>query len=139
MAHSDPPSQIASTALLEQVFRDVVRRSYSSGLNPAQWAALRFFAETDLRLCTAGEFAKFHRTTKGTAGQTIAALGRKSYLRRSRSTEDRRITYIHVTPEGRRQLERDPMAPIMKVVASLPPRDAEVMEVILKRILQSGP
>lgn len=132
------PSPEALTALFEQMFRDVVRRGYSGGLKPAQWDALRYFAESDPHHRTAGEFAKFHRTTKGTAGQTISALVRKSYLRRCRSTEDRRITYILITPEGRRQLEHDPMAPITRVLANLPPGDVEVLETVLNRILQAG-
>ncbi len=95
------PSPAALTTLIQLVFREYSRRSYTMGLNPAQWAALRFFAHAEEQRCTASEFARFHRTKKSTAGQTIAALVRKAYLRRSPSVEDRRVTYLRVTEEGR--------------------------------------
>ena len=131
-------SHVTSTDLLGQVFRNFARRSHAKGLNPAQWTALRFFADADLRHRSPSEFAKFHKTTKGTASQTIAVLVRKSYLRRSRSTVDRRVTVIHVTPEGRRLLKCDPMAPILRAITRLPAHDVEVIEDFLRVFLQTG-
>ncbi len=131
-------SVVASTDLLGQVFRNFVRRSHARGLNPAQWSALRFFADADVSHRTASEFAKFHKTTKGTASQTIAVLVRKSFLRRSRSTEDRRVTVIDVTPEGHKLLKCDPMAPITRAITSLPAHDAEVIESFLQTFIQTG-
>ena len=110
------PSPAALTTLIQLVFREYSRRGYSLGLNPAQWAALRFFAHAEKQRCTASEFARFHRTTRGTAGHTVAALVRKAYLYRSRSVEDRRVTYLRVTEEGRALLKRDPIAPIIEAV-----------------------
>ena len=133
------PSPVALTALIQLVFREYSRRSYSMGLNPAQWAALRFFVHAEERRCTASEFAKFHRTTKSTAGQTIAALVRKAYVRRSPSVEDRRVTYLRVTEEGRALLKRDPIAPIIETVAALSDHDREVLEDFMARILRNAP
>ncbi len=131
-------SVVASPDLLGQVFRDFVRRSHAKGLNPAQWAALRFFANTDAQHRTASEFARFHKTTKGTASQTVAALVRKSFLSRSYSTEDRRVTIIDVTPEGHELLKCDPMAPIMRAITGLPAHEVEVIEGFLQTFIQTG-
>ncbi len=109
------------------------------GLNPAQWAALRFFAHAEEQRCTASEFARFHRTKKATAGHTVAALVRKAYLRRSPSVEDRRVTYLRVTEEGRALLKRDPMAPIIETIGALSDHDREVLEDFMARILRSAP
>lgn len=133
------PSPVALTALIQLVFREYSRRSYSMGLNPAQWAALRFFVHAEEHRCTASEFAKSHRTTKSTAGQTIAALVRKSYLRRSPSVEDRRVTYLRVTEEGSTVLKSDPMAPIIETIASLSDHEREVLEDIMERMLRKAP
>lgn len=139
MAHSDPHTLIALATLIELVFREYSRRGYSLGLNPAQWAALRFFAHAEKSRCTASEFARFHRTTKGTAGHTVAALVRKAYLRRSRSVEDRRVTYLRVTEEGSTVLKRDPMAPIIETIASLSDHEKKVLEDCMERMLRNAP
>lgn len=107
------------------------------GLNPAQWTALRFFANAEEQHCTASEFAKFHRTKKSTAGQTVAALVRKAYLRRSPSVEDLRVTYLHMTEDGRELLKHDPMAPIIETIADLSDRDREALEDFMTMILRN--
>lgn len=133
------PSPATLTTLIQLVFREYSRRSYTMGLNPAQWAALRFFAHAEEQRCTAGEFARFHRTTKATAGQTVAALVRKAYLRRSLSVEDRRVTHLRVSEMGRTLLKRDPMAPIIETVTALSDHDREVLEDFMARILRNAP
>ncbi len=121
------------------MFRENSRRNYSLGLNLAQWAALRFFAHAEEQCYTASEFARCHRSKKGTAGHTIAALVRKAYLRRNRSVEDGRVTYLRVTEEGRGLLDRDPIAPIIETVAARSDRDREVIKDFLARILRNAP
>lgn len=135
----DSPSPAALTTLIQLVFREHSRRSYSLGLNPAQWAALRFFTHAEEQSCTASEFARFHRTKKSTAGQTVTALVRKAYLRRNLSVEDRRVTYLRVTEEGRALLKRDPIAPIIEAVATLSDHDREVLKDFLAGILRNTP
>lgn len=135
----DSPSPATLTTLIQLVFREYSRRSYSLGLNPAQWAALRFFAHAEEQRCTASEFARFHRTKKGTAGHTVAALVRKAYLHRNPSMEDRRVTYLRVTEEGHALLKRDPIAPIIEAVTALSDHDREVLENFMARIVRNAP
>ncbi|MFB6261826.1 MAG: MarR family transcriptional regulator, partial [Thiohalorhabdaceae bacterium] len=62
----------------------------SSGLTPAQWSALRFFASANRFSRTVSAFAAYNVTSRGTASQTIKALERHGYLRRETVTADKR-------------------------------------------------
>jgi DNA-binding MarR family transcriptional regulator len=111
----------AIAGLLERVGRLAHVSGYCAGLNPSQWAALRYFSRANSSQRTATGFARANGTTIGTATQTIAALVRKGYLTRIASTVDRRVTRLDLTPEGETLLVQDPLAGLVTAVAELPP------------------
>lgn len=135
----DSYSPAALISLIQLVFWEYTRKSFSLGLNPAQWDALRFLAHAEERRCTASEFARFHRTKKATAGHTIAALVQKACLRRAPSLEDRRVTYLHVTEEGCALLKRDPITPMIEAATALSDHDRKVVEKFMVKILRNAP
>lgn len=121
---STPQSPGESAQAIVTRFERVARLShgagFSGGLNPAQWAALRYFHTAPEPARTATLFARHHATTKGTAVQTIAALVRKGLLMRQVSSQDRRVRPISVTEAGLALLERDPLSRFVNAIASLP-------------------
>src|ERR1700749_2283933 len=64
---SDPKLSTRGLArLIEQVGKAAYNLGYTPGLNPAQWAALRYFDEATHERQTVTGFAQFQGTTKGT-------------------------------------------------------------------------
>lgn len=130
--------------LIERIFWSTYRGATSYSLNPAQWAALRFFAEPRIEKKTSSEFAKFHQTTRGTANQTVLALIRKGYLKRDISPKDHRSKSVSLTHAGIDALKRDPIRPLSEVIEHLEPNDRDRLGDQLKhvyerlRVLQHG-
>lgn len=113
------PSARATAEVMAQVLRTTANLAFTEGLNPAQWAALRYFAQATPSARSVVAFAHYHGTTKGTASQTIAALLKKGLLDRSRGERDRRTVNLELTPAGRAVLENDPLNELAAAIASL--------------------
>ena len=113
------PSARATAEVMAQVLRTTASLAFTEGLNPAQWAALRYFAQATPSARTVVAFARYHGTTKGTASQTIAALLKKGLLDRSRGERDRRTVNLELTPLGRTVLESDPLNELAAAIGSL--------------------
>lgn len=113
--------------LIEKIFWSTYRGNASYRLNPAQWAALRFFSGA-LGRKTSSEFAKFHQTTRGTANQTVLALIRKGYLKRDVTPNDHRSKSISVTKEGVDALKRDPIRPLILAVQEFEAAERQHLE-----------
>lgn len=74
------------------------RRLEPKGITHAQWAALFM-----LERCRASTVAELARETQSDAGAMTRLLDRleaKGFCRRQRSTDDRRVVRIELTPEG---------------------------------------
>jgi DNA-binding MarR family transcriptional regulator len=110
----------AIAELLESFSRDIVSRSFTGDLNPAQWAALRFVDRANPSARSVTAFARAHRTTTGTATRTIAALVRKGHLQRFPSTEDRRYGRLELTAKGEEALRGDPLSEVAAAIGALP-------------------
>ncbi|HYD99118.1 MAG TPA: MarR family transcriptional regulator [Alphaproteobacteria bacterium] len=123
--------------LLEQIFRACYSMSFSEGLNPAQWTALRYFGRANPRQRTAGAFAKFHLTTKGTASQTVAALVKKGYLARFPRSDDRRSVQLELTQAGRALLEHDPLGRLVDLLSDMPAERLYGLAETLEGVTQS--
>lgn len=121
------PSARATAEVMAQVLRTTSSLAFADGLNPAQWAALRYFGQASPSARSVVAFARYHGTTKGTASQTIAALSKKGLIERHRSERDRRSVSLVLTPAGRSVLDRDPLNEIAEAIAGLP--DAHQMAV----------
>ena len=113
------PSARATAEVMAQVLRTTANLAFTEGLNPAQWAALRYFAQATPSARSVVAFAHYHGTTKGTASQTIAALLKKGYLERHRSERDRRTVSLILTESGRNVLAHDPLNELATAISSL--------------------
>ena len=113
-----PAAQATEIAeALEQLMRLQFARSFTHGLKPAQWQALRFFATAAESQRTVSAFSRHRRSTMGTASTTISTLVRKGYLgRRAGST---RNSGLFVTAAGHLLLLNDPFDALVRAAATL--------------------
>lgn len=103
---------LAVAEALERIGRTLHAASFSRGLNPAQWNALRYLARAEPAARTMTGFAAHHRTTKSTASQTLSALARKGLVRR--------VAHLELTARGRRLLSHDPVQTLVAAMGRLP-------------------
>lgn len=124
---------------MDQISRLNDSASFVHGLNPAQWAALRFFAEANPQVRTTTAFARYHATTKGTASKSVRALERKGFLTRERSIHDGRAAILEVTEHGRRLLREDPLNDLARCMDGLSDQQrfalAEALETVVRTML----
>lgn len=129
------PERQRVAELVERLSRIAHTLQFADGLNPAQWAALRYLARANRYSLTPGALAEFLGTTKGTASQTLIALETKGLIRRSRAARDRRSVRIELTGDGRETLARDPVRHIVAASAKFTRDDqqaiAEGMDLLL--------
>lgn len=107
--------------LVDRLARLTRELQYCSGLNPAQWEALRFLGRANRQSRTPSGLAEFLCTTKGTASQTLISLEQKGYVSRSKGSSDRRQVALELTPAGHELLQRDPIMGVAEVATRLGP------------------
>lgn len=123
MTPSDPSPGPAPSLLAEQLVH-LARLAHGggeTGLTPAQWTALRYFARANRFSRTPSAFSEFHATTRGTASQTVKSLVALGYLARCANETDGRSALIEVTEAGRARLAEDPLADLEACIAGLAP------------------
>ncbi|WP_448191163.1 MarR family winged helix-turn-helix transcriptional regulator [Azospirillum sp. sgz301742] len=110
----------ATAELLDALFRRYHVEAFTGGLNPAQWAALRFFSRdlTDSR--TAVSLARYQGVSRASANDTVRALVRKGLLARVVSAEDGRRQEVSVTEQGVEALRGDPLGLLVEPIGALP-------------------
>ena len=122
--------------LIEQVGKAAYNLGFTPGLNPAQWAALRYFDEATLERRTVTGFAQFQGTTKGTASQTVAALVRKGYLHRVGDKQDRRVHRLVLTEESEAILRSDPLQKLGQALETLTQEERWALAVSMEKVLR---
>lgn len=116
-AASPPSLRIADQ--VDQVNRIVYGLGFSAGLNPAQWAALRYLARAEGAGCTVSALAHHQGVTAPTASETVSALVRKDLLVRSPSSSDRRSHRLSLTQAGIDLLDDDPLHQVATAIETL--------------------
>ncbi len=81
-----------------------MRHESHPGISPTLHAAL-FTVETHGPI-TAGQLARHENVTKPTATRTIHALLEQGLITRTSDPLDGRVTWLQVTPEGKKLLQR---------------------------------
>ncbi len=105
--------------LVDRLGRMAHGLQYASGLNPAQWEALRFIARANRYSRSPGAIARYLGTTRGTVSQTLIALEAKGYIRRLRCDADRRALTVDLTDTGRALIEEDPLCLVLRAADAL--------------------
>lgn len=128
-------SQRQGTAsLLEQISRLVDHVSRDNGMHPAQWSALRYFANADVGARTTNGLARFQGTNPGTASRTIGSLVRRGLLTVVVDSDDRRVRIVSLTDAGHAALDGDPLSDIMNALSDWRGDDLRVLNEHLQRV-----
>lgn len=115
-----PTPERTVAELVEQLGHCACSQAFSAGMNPAQWAALRYFERANRFSRTVSAFAQYHGTTRGTASQTIRALIKKGYLLRLPTKHDQRSFRLDVTEAAQQALGSDPFGEFVSAASGLP-------------------
>ena len=106
------------TSLVDRLGRAVHCLQFSDGLNPAQWAVLRYLGRANRYSRTPTAISDYLGTTRGTMSQTIKALESKGLIGRETSDRDRRAVLLKLTEAGEAALENDPLQCVAAVAQS---------------------
>lgn len=134
----------ASTPLiinqLERFACALARRESADGLNPAQWAALRYIAQSPVEreIPTISGFARLRLTTPSSASQTVSSLVRMGLVTRA-SAADRRQRPLRLTAQGETLLKRDPLRHLASMVAGISSESlvefSGVLDVVMRALM----
>jgi DNA-binding MarR family transcriptional regulator len=130
-----PTPERTVAELVEQLGHCACSEAFSAGLNPAQWAALRFFERANRFSRTVSAFAQYHGTTRGTASQTIRALVQKGYLLRLPTKHDQRSFRLDLTDKAQQLLGSDPFGEFVSAAGALPAAECSALAAGLRAIL----
>src|SRR3978361_1747723 len=83
---------------LMSIAQAAARRLEPKGITHAQWAAL--FVLQRCRASTVAELARETQSAPGAMTRLLDRLEAKGFCRRQRSTDDRRVVRVELTPEG---------------------------------------
>jgi DNA-binding MarR family transcriptional regulator len=124
--------------LIERLARLMRSAENESGLNPAQWEALRYLDRANRFSNSPGALAGYLGATKGTVSQTIIALERKGLVRKDLRPGQRRSVSLALTAKGKEQLRRDPWLKLTGAVAELGPQSTRRLNRGLTELLQTA-
>jgi DNA-binding MarR family transcriptional regulator len=121
--------------MLDRLARMAHGAQFCAGLNPAQWAALRYLKRANRYSRTPGALAGYLHATPGTISQTLIALEGKGYVSRKRSDTDGRSTQLALTSKGERLLADDPLTLLGDAVETLPQDERTALGRAIDRIV----
>ena len=120
--------------VLVHVARLVHGGATDPSLTPAQWTALRYFANANRFSRTPSAFSEFHATTRGTASQTVKSLITLGLLERHANASDARSAIIEITDIGLTKLKLDPLSDLSDCISALPEEQREAFASTLSQI-----
>lgn len=123
-------------ALLEQASRLIHSAGHAEGLYPAQWSALRYFAEAPAENRTTASLARFQGMNLGPVARTVRTLVEKGLLVRTGNPRSRRADLLAPSPAGRDLLARDPRQALATRIAALTETQQQVLAEALDTLLQ---
>lgn len=128
---------VTLSSLIDRLGRISHALQFSTGLNPAQWEALRYLARANRYSCSPSALAKYLGCTKGTVSQTLISLETKGYVNRVRGEPDGRSVRLELTEEGRKVLEQDPLRLIEEAGNALPACERAAVATAMKTLIRS--
>lgn len=128
-------SSFGLAGLIDQVARAVYSLAWAGDLNPAQWAALRYFRKAHPNRRTISAFAEFQGVGQASASRTIASLMDKGYLERGTDPADRRRAVVELTAKGLREIERDPLLELARSLERQPELERAAAADLLSKVL----
>ncbi|SMF49787.1 DNA-binding transcriptional regulator, MarR family [Azospirillum oryzae] len=122
--------------LLDQVSRLVYGISFTEGLFPAQWVALRYFHDAPEPARTLTALARFQRIHLAPVSRTVSTLVDKGLLARRQHPGFKRGWLFDLTDEGRALLDRDPLRQsLTPPLAAMAEDERAILGRLMKRII----
>lgn len=112
-----PPAALEAAHLIERLDRLARRGDGATGLNPAQWEALRYVARANRFSRNPAALADYLDSTRGTVSQTLIALEQKGLIARLPSPRDKRSIDLALTDAGTAILRDDPLQILARDIA----------------------
>lgn len=94
--------------VVENTSRLLHASGHAEGLYPAQWVALRYFAEAPETHRTASALARYQDLAIASVARTVVTLVDKGLLNKLANPRDARADLLELTDKGRDLLRRDP-------------------------------
>lgn len=134
------PRSRSLAGLVERLSHCTYGEAYRNGLNPAQWSALRYFANANRFSRTASAFARYQGITLGAASQTIGALVDKCLLGRTRDETDKRRYNLALSAKAEKLICTDPIRALVAAAFELGEAEraatAEALEKMLMHLMR---
>lgn len=102
--------------VLERLSRLVRAQEHASGLNPAQWEALRYLSRCNRFSNSPAALTRYLCATKGTISQTLIALERKGLVIKSPRPGEARSVVLALTGDGEVKLRDDPWKQVSTII-----------------------
>ncbi|MBP2299222.1 MarR family winged helix-turn-helix transcriptional regulator [Azospirillum picis] len=123
-------------SLLEQAARLIHGAGHSQGLYPAQWTALRYFAEATPQSRTAAGLMRYQNMAMSPVARTVRALVEKGLVARTPNPKDGRSDLIELTPMGRELLRLDPRNDLEALLGKVTPDHLASLALALQAVIQ---
>ncbi|WP_247876421.1 MarR family winged helix-turn-helix transcriptional regulator [Azospirillum brasilense] len=129
-------SMAGLATVVENTSRLLHASAHSEGLYPAQWVALRYFAEASEAQCTASALARYQDLAIASVARTVVTLVDKGLLNKLPNPRDARADLLELTEKGRELLKRDPRLVLERALAEIPEEDVEAYARTATKLLQ---
>lgn len=123
-------------SVVENTSRLLHASAHSEGLYPAQWVALRYFAEVAEAQRTASALARYQDLAIASVARTVVTLVDKGLLNKLPNPRDARADLLEVTEVGYELLRRDPRLMLERALAEIPEEDIGAYARTATRLLQ---
>jgi DNA-binding MarR family transcriptional regulator len=127
----------AIAELVEQLWHATSNRGFATGLNPAQWTALRYLDRVSEGARSVGAFAEFHRTPPSSASQTFSALVKRGLVAKEKGTDSRQ-RLLTLTRAGREILKQDPLDHLADAITQLSERQLTSLTEIMEKLARAS-
>ncbi|SEP82790.1 DNA-binding transcriptional regulator, MarR family [Devosia sp. YR412] len=125
---------VALAELLELTARKLHSRGHAGGLFPAQWVALRYFANAPEALRTASDLARFQSLANGPVSRTVRTMLQKGFVAKAADQPKGRAELLELTGAGQALLQSDPTLELQAVLETLPEGECEAFSRTLEQI-----
>ncbi len=129
--------------LMKRVMLSIVlqadRRLDALGLTSAQWAPLLKLQASGS--CTVAELARWSHVDAGAMTRLLDRLEKKNLCKRVRSTDDRRVVQVELTPEGEAAIKPVPavLSEVMNAhLAGFSSTEWQNLKTYLNRMVETG-
>ena len=122
--------------VVENTSRLLHASGHAEGLYPAQWVALRYFAEVSEAQRTASALARYQDLAIASVARTVVTLVDKGLLTKRPNPRDARADLLDLTEKGRMLLDRDPRLALERALAEIADQDIEAYDRTATKLLQ---